>query len=294
MEKLKQETKDLVQKNIEKLAELFPSCITEALDKERSTEKKKVYKKAINFDKLKQLLSNDIVSGDEVYEFSWVGKKASIAEANKPIRKTLRPCKEESVNWDNTENIYIEGDNLQVLKLLQESYLGKVKMIYIDPPYNTGGDFIYKDDFRMDRQAYDEESGTVDEEGKRLVRNTHSNGRFHSDWCSMIYSRLYLAKNLLSEDGVIFISIDDNEQQNMKNIANEVFGETNFISQIVWERAYAPINLKKHFSQSHDYIICYTKNIEVSINNGLMRTEENDNKYSNPDNDPREIGRAHV
>ena len=217
------------------------------------------------------------------------GKRAAIVEANKPIRKTLRPCKEESVNWDNTENLYIEGDNLEVLKLLQESYLGKVKMIYIDPPYNTGNDFIYKDDFKMSAEEYNVSSGAVDEEGNRFVKNTDSNGRFHSDWCSMIYSRLLLARNLLSNDGVIFISIDDNEQENLKKICDEVFGESNFIAQVIWERAYAPVNLKKHFSESHDFILCYAKSLNDVVCNGLPRSAEANDRYSNPDNDPRGV-----
>ena len=281
MEKMRMESVDMTEKNIEKIESLFPNCITEALDENGKL------KKAINFEVLKQLLSEEIVDGDEVYEFTWVGKKAAIVEANKPVRKTLRPCKEKSVNWDNTENLYIEGDNLEVLKLLQESYLGKVDVIYIDPPYNTGNDFIYNDDFKLSSEEYSEVSNELDEEGNRLFKNTDSNGRFHSDWCSMIYSRLLLSRNLLSDNGVIFISIDDNEQENLKKICDEVFGEDNFLAQIIWERAYAPINLKKHFSRSHDFILCYAKNETLAINNGIKRSEEADNRYSNPDNDSR-------
>lgn len=218
-----------------------------------------------------------------------MGKRAAIAEANKPIRKTLRPCKAESKNWDTTENLYIEGDNLEVLKLLQESYLGKVKMIYIDPPYNTGNDFIYRDDFKQTQQEYDEQAGLFDEDENRLFKNTETNGRFHSDWCSMMYSRLMLAKNFLSDDGVIFISIDDNEQENLKKICDEVFGESNFLAQIIWERAYSPINLMKHFSTSHDYILCYAKELNMAECNGIPRGIEADNRYSNPDNDPRGV-----
>lgn len=218
-----------------------------------------------------------------------MGKCAAIAEANKPIRKTLRPCKDESKNWDTTENLYIEGDNLEVLKLLQESYLGKVKMIYIDPPYNTGNDFIYRDDFKQTQQEYDEQAGLFDEDENRLFKNTETNGRFHSDWCSMMYSRLMLAKNFLSDDGVIFISIDDNEQENLKKICDEVFGESNFLAQIIWERAYSPINLMKHFSTSHDYILCYAKELNMAECNGIPRGIEADNRYSNPDNDPRGV-----
>lgn len=228
MNKPKFETPDMVEKNIEKLAEIFPNCITEARDENGKL------KKAVNFEMLQQILSTEFPpeGSAERYEFTWVGKRAAIAEANKPIRKTLRPCKTESKNWDTTENLYIEGDNLEVLKLLQESYLGKVKMIYIDPPYNTGNDFIYRDDFKQTQQEYDEQVGLFDEDDNRLFKNTETNGRFHSDWCSMIYSRLMLAKNFLSDDGVIFISIDDNEQENLKKICNEVFGESNFIGCI--------------------------------------------------------------
>lgn len=218
-----------------------------------------------------------------------MGKRAAIAEANKLIRKTLRPCKDESKNWDTTENLYIEGDNLEVLKLLQESYLGKIKMIYIDPPYNTGNDFIYRDDFKQTQQEYDEQAGLFDEDENRLFKNTETNGRFHSDWCSMMYSRLMLAKNFLSDDGVIFISIDDNEQENLKKICDEVFGESNFLAQIIWERAYSPINLMKHFSTSHDYILCYAKELNMAECNGIPRGIEADNRYSNPDNDPRGV-----
>ena len=216
MRKPKFETPDLTLENIEKIAALFPNCITEMLDEERSTPEKKVYKRAINFELLKQMLSPDVVDGDEAYEFTWVGKKAAIVEANKPIRKTLRPCVAESKDWDSTENLYIEGDNLEVLKLLQESYLGKVKMIYIDPPYNTGNDFIYADDFKMESEEWKVESGEWSEEGDRLFKNTDTNGRFHSDWCSMIYSRLMLARNLLADNGAIYISIDDKEFSNLK------------------------------------------------------------------------------
>lgn len=283
MQKMRMESVDMTAQNIEKIAALFPNCITETKDENGKL------KKAINFEVLKQMLSADVLEGDEAYEFTWVGKKASMIEANKPIRKTLRPCKEESVNWDRTENLYIEGDNLEVLKLLQESYLGKVKMVYIDPPYNTGNDFIYNDDFKVSLEEYADESGEIDEDGNRMFKNTDSNGRFHSDWCSMIYSRLMLARNLLSDDGVIFISIDDNEQENLKKICDEVFGAGNFVAQVIWERAYAPINLKKHFSNSHDYIVAYAKNIELAINHGLIRSEEADNRYSNPDNDPRGV-----
>lgn len=283
MDKMRMESVDLTAQNIDKIGALFPNCITETVGEDGKP------KKAINFELLRQMLSGDVIEGDEAYEFTWVGKKASIVEANKPIRKTLRPCKEESVDWDNTENLYIEGDNLEVLKLLQESYLGKIKMIYIDPPYNTGSDFIYNDDFKMSGEEYSDESGEIDSDGNRLFKNTDSNGRFHSDWCSMIYSRLLLSRNLLSEDGVIFISIDDHEQENMKKICDEVFGEDNSLAQVIWERAYSPVNLKKHFSESHDYILCYAKKLEAAVCNGLPRSDEANDRYSNPDNDPRGV-----
>lgn len=228
----------------------------------------------------------------EAYEFNWVGKQAARAEVLKPIKKTLRPVKEDSVDWDNTQNLYIEGDNLEVLKLLQKSYLGKVKMIYIDPPYNTGNDFVYHDDFAMSADEYAEASGSVDELGNKYIKNMDSNGRFHSDWCSMIYSRLMVARSLLKEDGVIFISIDDNENYNLRKICDEIFGSSNFIAEIVWERAYAPINMVKHFSKSHDYILCYAKDINKPVCNGLPRPESTNAKYSNPDNDPRGLWRT--
>lgn len=259
MNKMKFETPDLTSENIEKIAALFPNCITEMLDEERSTPEKKVYKRAVNFELLKQMLSPDVVDGDEAYEFTWVGKKAAIVEANKPIRKTLRPCVAESKDWDTTENLYIEGDNLEVLKLLQESYLGKVKMIYIDPPYNTGNDFIYADDFKMESEEWKVESGEWSEEGDRLFKNTDSNGRFHSDWCSMIYSRLLLARNLLTDDGVIFISIDDNEQENLKKLCDEVFGRTNFIANLIWKSKSGGANDSRFFAVDHEYIVVYAK-----------------------------------
>ena len=283
MEKMRMESVDMTTQNIERIGALFPNCITETVGEDGKP------KKAINFELLKQMLSGDVIEGDEAYEFTWVGKKATIVEANKPIRKTLRPCKDDSVNWDTTENLYIEGDNLEVLKLLQESYLGAIKVIYIDPPYNTGSDFVYRDDFEVGRVEYDEQLGIFDDDSNRLFKNTDSNGRFHSDWCSMIYSRLLLSRNLLSEDGVIFISIDDHEQENMKKICDEVFGEDNFLAQVIWERAYSPVNLKRHFSESHDYILCYAKKLEAAVCNGLPRSDEANDRYSNPDNDPRGV-----
>ena len=239
---------------------------------------------------LRQLLGDNAVEdAPEAYEFNWVGKQAARAEVLKPIKKTLRPVKEDSVDWDNTQNLYIEGDNLEVLKLLQKSYLGKVKMIYIDPPYNTGNDFVYHDDFAMSADEYAEASGSVDELGNKYIKNMDSNGRFHSDWCSMIYSRLMVARTLLSEDGVIFISIDDNEVENLRKICDEVFGEGNFIAQLVWERAYSPKNDAKFVSNSHDYVLMVAKNSDEFVIGRLDRTEEANARYSNPDNDPRGI-----
>lgn len=264
MTKMKFETPDLTSENIEKIAALFPNCITEMLDEERSTPEKKVYKRAVNFELLKQMLSPDVVDGDEAYEFTWVGKKAAIVEANKPIRKTLRPCVAESKDWDTTENLYIEGDNLEVLKLLQESYLGKVKMIYIDPPYNTGNDFIYADDFKMESEEWKVESGEWSEEGDRLFKNTDTNGRFHSDWCSMIYSRLMLARNLLTDDGAIFISIDDNERENLQKICDEVFGTVNYVATFPWRKRTAKSDVPFGVSQDYEWIILYAKSSQYA------------------------------
>lgn len=283
MEKMRMESLDMAEQNIDKIAALFPNCVTEAADENGKL------KKAVNFDLLRQMLTGDVVEGDETYEFTWVGKRASIVEANKPIRKTLRPCQERSVNWDTTENIYIEGDNLDVLKLLQESYLGKVKMIYIDPPYNTGSDFIYRDNFTMASDDYEDQLGMIDEEsGDRLFKNTDSNGRFHSEWCSMIYPRLMLARTLMSEDGVIFISIDDHEQDSLRKICDEVFGRSNFVGQFIWQRRTSP-DMRKLVSTAHDYIVCYAKdtnNISAVINK-VRLTEADAENYKNPDNDPR-------
>ena len=283
MEKLKMLTLNLVKNNIEKINQIFPDCITEHIVGG-------VPELAIDFDKLKQDLSGSVVEGDEErYQFTWPGKKQAIITANAPINKTLRPCREESIDFNNTENLYIEGDNLDVLKLLREGYLGKVKVIYIDPPYNTGNDLVYKDDFATNTEEYIENSGQTDDDGNCLVANTESNGRFHSDWLNMIYPRLKIAKDLLSDDGVIFISVDDNEQKNLRNICDEIFGISNFLAQIVWERAYSPINLMKHFSPSHDYILVYAKNAESAICNGIPRDNEANNRYTNPDNDPRGV-----
>ncbi len=250
-------------------------------------------KRVINFDVLRQLLGDNAVEdAPEAYEFNWVGKQAARAEVLKPIKKTLRPVKEDSVDWDNTQNLYIEGDNLEVLKLLQKSYLGKVKMIYIDPPYNTGKDFIYHDDFAMSVDEYAEASGAVDELGNKYIKNMDSNGRFHSDWCSMMYSRLMVARTLLSEDGVIFISIDDKEVGNLRKICDDIFGEHNFVSNIIWQKKFSRSNDATYFSSMHDHILCYCNNNikidEKGWNIGLLpRGEEIPNGYSNPDNDPR-------
>ena len=274
MNKMSFESPNLTAQNIDKIATLFPNCITEMLDEEHSTLKKKVYKRAVNFEMLKQMLLPNVVDGDEAYEFTWVGKKAAIVEANKPIRKALRPCPEESVNWNDTENLYIEGDNLDVLKLLQESYLGKVKMIYIDPPYNTGNDFIYADNFGHSQEIENEQMGMYDENENRLFKNTDSNGRFHSDWCSMIYSRLMLARNLLSDDGVVFISIDDNEVQNLIKCCSEVFGEKNFVAQIPWRKRTAKSDVPFGISQDYEYIICFAKS-----SNYFASVEGKERKY---------------
>ena len=281
MDKMKLQTPNLTVQNVDKIAALFPNCVTEMKDDNGKL------KKGIDFARLKQMLSGSVIDGDEAYEFTWVGKKASIVEANKPIHKTLRPCKDESLNWDTTKNLYIEGDNLEVLKLLQESYLGKVKMIYIDPPYNTGNDFIYRDDFAMSAQEYDEQTGSVDEDtGERLFKNTDSNGRFHSDWCSMIYPRLMLARNLLSEDGVIFISIDDNECANLLNLCNEIYGLSCFVADISYQRTYAPRNDSKGISREVEHIVVFSKNANWTPKK-LPRTAEMNEKYKNPDGDDR-------
>ena len=269
MEKMKFETPDMTAENIDKIAALFPNCITESSDGRGGI------RRAVNFDMLRQMLSKEVVEGDEAYEFTWVGKKAAVVEANKPIRKTLRPCPEESVDWDNTENLYIEGDNLEVLKLLQESYLGKVKMIYIDPPYNTGHDFVYPDSFMMDNEEYNEGTGYFDEEGNVNYHreNSASAGKYHSDWCSMIYSRLMLARNLLTDDGVIFISIDDNEQDNLKKICDEVFGSKNAIGPIIQNKLNAK-NDTVDIQKNHEFILVYRKTMR-SDNGKVLPTVMN-------------------
>lgn len=267
MHHMKFESPDMTAQNIDRIAALFPNCITEMLDEEHSTPEKKVYKRAVNFELLKQMLSPDVVDGDEVYEFTWVGKKAAIVEANKPIRKTLRPCVAESKDWDTTENLYIEGDNLEVLKLLQESYLGKVKMIYIDPPYNTGNDFIYADDFMRSQEEENAQMGMYDEDENRLFKNTDTNGRFHSDWCSMIYSRLILARNLLNQTGCVFVSISDIEITNLRRICDEIFGSSNFVADLIWaNKEGGGSSDSKLFRIKHEHILCYCKDInQISI-----------------------------
>ena len=247
-------------------------------------------KRSIDFDKLRQLLSSDIVEGNEErYQFTWPDKRKAILAANAPINATLRPCPEESMDFDTTQNLYIEGDNLDVLKCLKETYLHKVKMIYIDPPYNTGNDFVYEDDFAESASEYLANSGQFDEQGNRLVTNTESNGRFHTDWLNMIYPRLKVARDLLTEDGVIFISIDDHEVENLRKVCDEVFGECNFIATLVWERAYSPKNDAKYISNSHDYVLMYAKSAANFVIGRLERTAEANARYSNPDNDPRGV-----
>lgn len=287
MEHLRFETLDMVTENIDKIAALFPSAITEMRDEDGEI------KRGVNFEVLKQLLSRDVVDGDECYEFTWVGKKAAMAEAARPITKTLRPVKADSRDWDTTENLYIEGDNLEVLKILQESYLGKVKMIYIDPPYNTGNDgFVYPDDFSVSPDEYDDMVGLRDEESNILFRkNPDSNPRFHSDWCSMLYSRFLITRNLLSSDGVIFISIDDNEYENLKKICDEVFGSNNFISPIIWKRKRGRDNSARWFSKAHEFCLVYSKNKDDFEIGYLELDDETKKAYRNPDNDPRGIYR---
>lgn len=270
---------DGAQLNLDALYQIAPSCFTEVADPDSGG-----VKRSVNFDVLRQLLGDNAVEdAPEAYEFNWVGKQAARAEVLKPTKKTLRPVKEDSVDWDNTQNLYIEGDNLEVLKLLQKSYLGKVKMIYIDPPYNTGNDFVYHDDFAMSADEYAEASGAVDELGNKYIKNMDSNGRFHSDWCSMIYSRLMVARSLLTEDGVIFISIDDNEVENLKKICNEIFGEFNFVSNIVWQSR-TSISNDYEVSTNHNHTLIYAKDRESLTFGG---EDIDKSEYVNPDNDPR-------
>jgi adenine-specific DNA-methyltransferase len=282
MEKLKLHTPDLTAENIEKLAQLFPNCVTEAQDEAgRLTQ-------AIDFDQLRQELSGSIVEGpQERYHLDWPGKREAVLAANAPIAKTLRPCREESVDFDSTRNIFIEGDNLDALKLLQETYLGEVKLIYIDPPYNTGNDFIYEDDFAEDSESYLARSNQKDEAGNRMVANTEANGRFHSDWLSMVFPRLMLAKRLLADDGAIFVSIADHEIHDLRFVLDQVFGSENFIATVIWHKMDGPKNTAMHFSEDHDYIVVYARNAEAWRPNGVERTEEMIARYKNPDSDPR-------
>lgn len=289
MDKLKMHSLDGVARNIEMIGKLFPNALTEVVRDGKA-------ERAIDFDVLRQELSGCIVEGrEERYQFTWPDKKKAMLAANAPITATLRPVVADSVGKDgnpggfDSENLYIEGDNLEVLKLLQETYLGKVKMIYIDPPYNTGNDFVYEDDFAQSTAEYMGNSGQYDEEGNRMVTNTESNGRFHTDWLNMIYPRLKLAKDLLTDDGVIFISIDDNEQENLKKCCDEIFGAQNFVAQLIWERAYAPKNDARFISNSHDYVIMYAKNLNEFVIGRLPRTDEANARYQNPDNDPRGV-----
>ena len=288
-DKLKMQTENLADKNFELLSKMFPNALTETITG-YDDDGKPIVERAIDADVLRQEISCKVVEGkDERYQFTWPDKKKAVLLANTPIDKTLRPCREESVDFDNTENLYIEGDNLEVLKLLHETYLGKVKMIYIDPPYNTGNDFVYEDVFTQSMDEYRENSGQFDDYGNRLVKNMDSNGRYHTDWLNMIYPRLKLAKDLLTDDGVIFISIDDNEQENLKKCCDEIFGSGNFVAQLIWERAFAPKNDAKYISNSHDYILMYAKKISDFVIGRLPRTEEANARYSNPDNDPRGV-----
>ena len=286
MEPLKMKSHDVIGSNTQKIAQLFPNCVTERLGKDGKPEL------AIDFEKLQAELSNEIIGeGEERYQFTWPDKRAAVRLANTPTTMTLRPCREESVDFDNTQNLYIEGDNLDVLKVLRETYLGKVKMIYIDPPYNTGNDFVYNDDFAQGKGDFEQASGLFDEDGNQTIdpmqRNTESNGRFHTDWLNMIYPRLKVARDLLTDDGAIFISIDDCEFENLRNVCNEIYGEQNFIANIIWKKKYGIQNDAKFFSNNHDFILVYAKGIGNYHQNLLPRTDEQNKRYKNPDNDPR-------
>jgi adenine-specific DNA-methyltransferase len=284
MDKLKMHSPNLTQNQIARIRELFPGCVTESLGEDGRV------KLAVDFDHLRQELSEAVVEGSqERYHLSWPGKREALLAANAPVAKTLRPCRQESVDFDTTKNLFIEGDNLDALKLLQETYLGKIRVIYIDPPYNTGNDFVYRDNFAKDADDFLVKSNQRDLTGKRLVTNPESNGRFHSDWLSMIYPRLRLARNLLRDDGAIFISIDDHEQASLKRICDDVFGEENFVSTIVWEKRYSPQNAVKWFSESHDFILVYARNKLNWSPNLLERSDEMNARYKNPDNDPRGV-----
>ena len=283
MEKLKMHSPNLAEGNIAKLAELFPNCVTESQDEQG------LLKRSIDFDLLRQELSENIVEGpQERYHLNWPGKREALLTANAPIAKTLRPCREESVDFDTTRNLFIEGDNLDALKLLQETYLGKVKMIYIDPPYNTGNDFIYEDDFSESTEVYLHKSNQRDDQGNKLIANTDSNGRFHSDWLSMIYPRLKLARNLLREDGIVFISIDDCEVHSLKKMCDEIFGEDNFLANIIWEKRFTRSNNSKTFATLTEHVLCFRKSGELSEVKE-PRNEKADSTYSNPDSDSRGV-----
>ncbi len=293
MARLQMHTNDIVNTNIEMIGKLFPNCLTERVAG-KDKNGKNIIGTGIDFDKLRLELSKDIVEGaQERYQFTWPGKREAIRIANTPSNMTLRPDRESSVDFDNTGNLYIEGDNLEVLKLLREDYLGKVKMIYIDPPYNTGNDFVYEDDFSQTAGEFRDKSGMFDEDGNMILQNyevnSESNGRFHTDWLNMIYPRLKVARDLLTEDGVIFISIDDNEVENLRKVCDEVFGERNFIAQLIWERAFSPKNDARFVSNSHDYVLMFTRNIDSFVIGRLDRTAEANARYSNPDNDPRGV-----
>ena len=282
MNKMKMQSLDVISSNIIKIAQLFPQCVTEHIGKDGKIVR------GIDFEKLRDELSADVIDeGEERYQFTWPDKKYHAHLANMSTTKTLRPCREESVDFDHTQNLYIEGDNLDVLKVLRETYLGKVKMIYIDPPYNTGNDFVYNDDFSQSIEDYQVISGQADEEGNRLVANVETNGRFHTDWLNMLFPRLKVAKDFIADNGCIFISIDDHEIENLKKICNEIFGERNFVATIVWQRTYAPISLKKFFSESHEYCLVYCRDIEKFSMNLLPRSDKQNKDYKNPDNDPR-------
>lgn len=280
------QSRDVVGGNVKKIAALFPQCVTERLNKDGKPEL------AIDFDKLRAELSNEVLEdGEERYQFTWPDKRAASRLANEPINKTLRPCREESVDFDTTENLYIEGDNLDVLKVLRETYLGRVKMIYIDPPYNTGNDFVYSDDFAQGKEDFEQSSGLFDAKGNQTLdpmqRNTEANGRFHTDWLNMIYPRLKVARDLLAEDGVIFISMDDNEIENLRKLCNEIFGDSNFIASIIWQKIHSIKNDARYFSDNHEYALVYAKNIESFKIGVLPRTDSMNERYKNPDNDPR-------
>lgn len=287
MDKLRMQTANKADENFRKLAAMFPNAVTETITG-YDANGKAIVDRAIDKDVLMQEIACTVVDGNEErYQFTWPDKKKSVLLANAPINKTLRPCREESVNFDTTENLYIEGDNLEVLKLLQETYLGKIKMIYIDPPYNTGSDFVYEDDFAQSTDEYLANSGQFDEDGNRMVQNTESNGRFHTDWLNMICPRIRLAKDLLSDDGLIVISIDDNEYKNMRNICDEVLGECNFVACVVWQKIHSIKNDAKYFSENHEYALIYAKSISKIRIHLLPRTDEMNSRYKNPDNDPR-------